>query len=144
MRSPRHSIHSPADIAYLAHHADALKVALGATIYSVFLLTPSLRYSLFIKYGMTSSLITVIVAIAPTMGNTFSTWALQMTGTGLGALYGLIVLEIFNGVGGYTYSPYGCVAAFWLWTLFASYIFYKFPKVGLLVWRTPDGALMVF
>lgn len=47
--------------------ADALKVALGATIYTVFLLAPTLQDSLFIKYGMTSSLITVIVAIAPTM-----------------------------------------------------------------------------
>lgn len=79
---------------------------------------------------MTSSLITVIVAITPSLGATFTTWLLQMTGTGLGALYGLIVLEIFNGVGGYSFSPYGCAAAFFLWCLFASYFFYKYPKVS--------------
>lgn len=54
---------------------------------------------------MTSSLITVIVAIAPLLGATFSTWILQLTGTGCGALFGLVTLEIFKNTGGYRYNP---------------------------------------
>lgn len=71
---------------------------------------------------MTSSLITVIVAISPTLGQSFRTFVLQLTGTGasqllalrsgteqlvpgLGSLYGLIILEIFKNVGGYAYNP---------------------------------------
>lgn len=80
-------------------------MALGATVYTIFLLAPSLQDRLFIKYGMTSSLITVIVAIAPLLGATFSTWVLQLTGTGCGALFGLVTLEIFKNVAGYRYNP---------------------------------------
>jgi hypothetical protein len=39
-------------------------------------------------------------------GATFTTWLLQMTGTGLGSIYGLVVLEIFRNVGGYKYNPF--------------------------------------
>jgi uncharacterized membrane protein YccC len=90
---------------------------------------------------MTSSLITIIVAITPTLGATFSTWALQLFGTGVGSLYGLIVLEIFQNVGGYKYNPYGLVAAFSVWCAFASAIFYRYPKVRLLVRRRGVAAL---
>ncbi|CEQ38838.1 SPOSA6832_00288 [Sporobolomyces salmonicolor] len=77
--------------------------------------------------GMISSLITIIVAIAPTLGGTLTTWLLQISGTGAGALVGLIVLEIFKDVGGYRYNPYGLVAFGALWFAFASYWFYKYP-----------------
>lgn len=83
----------------------ALKVAVGATIYTVFALAPSLQRHVFLPFGQVSALITVIVAIAPTLGGTLSTWLLQISGTGAGALVGLVVLEIFNNVGGYEYNP---------------------------------------
>lgn len=86
----------------------ALKVAMGATIYTVFALAPTLQTHVFLPFGQVSALITVIVAIAPTLGGTLSTWLFQISGTGAGALVGLVVLEIFHGVGGYDYNP--CVA----------------------------------
>ncbi|SCV68777.1 BQ2448_898 [Microbotryum intermedium] len=106
----------------------AFKVAIGASLYTLFILTPSLQTSLFIKYGMTSSLITVIVAISPTLGQTTLTWALQLAGTGIGALYGLIVLEIFHNVGGHVYNPYGLTSAIAIWAAFSSFIFYRRPQ----------------
>lgn len=73
---------------------------MGASVYTVLLLAPGPR-SFFINYGaglsinlnavvahifsltgMTSSLITVIVAISPTLGQSFRTFLLQLTGTG--------------------------------------------------------------
>ncbi|SCZ90896.1 BZ3500_MvSof-1268-A1-R1_Chr1-3g02359 [Microbotryum saponariae] len=106
----------------------AFKVAIGASLYTVFILTPSLQTNLFFKYGMTSSLITVIVAISPTLGQTTWTWVLQLAGTGVGALYGLIVLEIFHNVGGHVYNPYGLAAAIAVWAAFSSFIFYGSPQ----------------
>ncbi|SGY30718.1 BQ5605_C002g01176 [Microbotryum silenes-dioicae] len=106
----------------------AFKVAIGASLYTVFILTPSLQTNLFLKYGMTSSLITVIVAISPTLGQTTWTWALQLAGTGVGALYGLIVLEIFHNAGGHVYNPYGLAAAIAVWAAFSSFIFYGSPQ----------------
>ncbi|GAA5951640.1 hypothetical protein JCM21900_000535 [Sporobolomyces salmonicolor] len=105
----------------------AAKVAMGASVYAVFALAPTLQEHVFLKIGMISSLITIIVAIAPTLGGTLTTWLLQISGTGAGALVGLIVLEIFKDVGGYRYNPYGLVAFGALWFAFASYWFYKYP-----------------
>jgi len=82
---------------------------------------------------MISSLITVVVAISPTLGNTISTWLLQLSGTGAGALFGLIALEIFEDVGGYRYNPYGLVCFGAVWFAFASYFFYKVSSASHLI-----------
>ncbi|KAL8280649.1 hypothetical protein RQP46_006972 [Phenoliferia psychrophenolica] len=71
----------------------AFKVALGATVYSVLLLAPTPR-PFFIKYSMTSSLITVIVAIAPSLGQTFFTFFLYGLGVSM-FLWGLLSLYPF-------------------------------------------------
>ncbi|KAK4058051.1 hypothetical protein OIO90_000790 [Microbotryomycetes sp. JL221] len=127
------------------HSLYALKVASGATIYAVFILTPDLQQNLFLRLNMTTSLITVIVAISPTLGNTLSTWILQMAGTGIGSLFGLIVLEIFKDVGGYRFNPFGIAAAFALWVALSSYFFYKYPKyyTGALLLQTGAGGILV-
>ncbi|GAA5932493.1 hypothetical protein JCM3775_005935 [Rhodotorula graminis] len=105
----------------------ALKVAMGATIYTLFALAPTLQTHVFLPFGQVSALITVIVAIAPTLGGTLSTWLLQISGTGAGALVGLVVLEIFRNVGGYDYNPFGIVALGSLWFAFSSYKFLRYP-----------------
>ncbi|GJN91517.1 hypothetical protein Rhopal_004540-T1 [Rhodotorula paludigena] len=105
----------------------AAKVAMGTTVYTVFALAPYLQKNVFLPIGQVSALITVIVGIAPTLGGTLSTWLLQISGTGAGALVGLIVLEIFHDVGGYTYNPYGLVALGALWFAFSSYKFLRHP-----------------
>lgn len=84
----------------------AAKVAMAATVYAVFALAPVLQEQVFLKIGQVSALITVIVAVAPTLGGTLSTWLLQISGTGAGALLGFITLEVFKNAGGYRYNPY--------------------------------------
>ncbi|KAK4054888.1 hypothetical protein OIV83_000812 [Microbotryomycetes sp. JL201] len=108
------------------HSLYALKVACGATIYAVFLLTPDLQKNLFLRLNMTTSLIT-------------------LSGTGLGSLYGMVVLEIFQNVGGYRYNPFGIAAAFALGVAGSSVLFYKFPKyyTGALLLQTGCGAMFV-
>ncbi|GAA5925622.1 hypothetical protein JCM10213_008838 [Rhodosporidiobolus nylandii] len=86
----------------------AAKTAAAVSVYAVFLLAPSLR-DFFITYGLTSGIITIVVALAPTLGQTFVTFVLQILGVGLGSIIGLILLEIFKNVGGYTFNPYGLV-----------------------------------
>ena len=84
----------------------AAKVAMAATVYAVFALAPVLQEQVFLKIGQVSALITVIVAVAPTLGGTLSTWLFQISGTGAGALLGFITLEVFKDTGGYRYNPY--------------------------------------
>ncbi|KAI5480863.1 hypothetical protein MNV49_006672 [Pseudohyphozyma bogoriensis] len=122
----------------------ALKVALGATIYSLLLLCKVPR-EFYVNYGMTSSLITVIVAISPSLGQTLATFVLQLTGTGIGSVYGLIILEIFKDVGGYRYNPYGLAVAIFLWMVAISYPFYKYPKyyTGTLLAMNGAGSLVI-
>lgn len=43
------------------------------SVFTVFILAPSLK-SLFVAYGLTGGLITIVVAMAPTMGQTFLTF----------------------------------------------------------------------
>ncbi|GAA6047795.1 hypothetical protein JCM3770_004648 [Rhodotorula araucariae] len=105
----------------------AAKVAMGTVIYTVFALAPVLQDRVFLRIGQVSALITIIVAIAPTLGGTFSTWLFQISGTGAGALVGLVVLEIFKNTGGYKYNPYGIVALGSLWFAFSSYKFLRYP-----------------
>ncbi|KAM0751307.1 hypothetical protein T439DRAFT_325453 [Meredithblackwellia eburnea MCA 4105] len=122
----------------------AFKVALGATVYSVLLLAPTPR-KFYIEYSMTSSLITVIVAIAPSLGQTAFTFILQLTGTGVGSLYGMIMLEIFKNCGGYKYNPYGLSVAMFVWGFLTSYHFYKEPRyyTGALLATNGAGSIMI-
>jgi len=59
----------------------------------------------FISYGMTSGLLTCIVALAPTLGQSLLTFILQISGSGIGTLVGWTILQIFRNVGGYAYNP---------------------------------------
>ncbi|GAA5922333.1 uncharacterized protein JCM15063_003269 [Sporobolomyces koalae] len=123
----------------------AFKVAAGASVYSVFALAPTLQDQVYLRIGMLSSLITIVVAIQPTLGGTITTWLLQLSGTGAGALFGLIALEIFHNVGGYKYNPYGLVCFGAIWFAFASYFFYKKPAwyTGALLLQTGYGAMVI-
>ncbi|KAK4705656.1 hypothetical protein P7C70_g538, partial [Phenoliferia sp. Uapishka_3] len=143
----------------------ALKVAAGTSIYTVLLLARGAR-SFFVNYTLSSSLITVIVGISPTLGQSLRTFLLQLFGTGMGNIYGLIVLEIFRGVGGYDFNPfalsyiysvktshvltldsasYGLAASMALWAGLASYHFYKDPKFysGGLLAINGAGSLII-
>jgi hypothetical protein len=54
---------------------------------------------------MTAGLLTCIVALAPTLGQSLLTFVLQICGSGLGTLVGWAILQAFKGVGGYGYNP---------------------------------------
>ncbi|GAA5968646.1 hypothetical protein JCM8115_003668 [Rhodotorula mucilaginosa] len=105
----------------------AAKVAMAATVYAVFALAPVLQEQVFLKIGQVSALITVIVAVAPTLGGTLSTWLFQISGTGAGALLGFITLEVFKDTGGYRYNPYGLTAIGAIWFAWSSYKFLLHP-----------------
>ncbi|GAA5992012.1 hypothetical protein JCM10908_000697 [Rhodotorula pacifica] len=105
----------------------AAKVAMAATVYAVFALAPVLQQKVFLKIGQISALITVIVAVAPTLGGTLSTWLFQISGTGAGALLGFVTLEVFKNVGGYRYNPYGLTVIGALWFAWSSYKFLLHP-----------------
>ncbi|GAA5898692.1 hypothetical protein JCM6882_000900 [Rhodosporidiobolus microsporus] len=105
----------------------AAKVTMATVVYIVFALAPFLQEHVFMRIGQVSALITVLVGVQPTLGGTLFTFFLQLSGTGAGALVGLIVLEIFKNVGGYRFNPYGLVGLGALWFAYASYNFHKYP-----------------
>lgn len=47
----------------------------------------------------------VIVAMSPSIGQTLFTFRNQVIGTTIGAIYGMVLLYMFNNVGGYLYNP---------------------------------------
>lgn len=104
---------------------DASKVTIGAVVYLTLLLSPDLQ-DFFLKYGMSSSLITILVAITPLLGSTLLAFFLQLLGFGVGNVYGLIILQISMNDEGY--SPYILAVALSLMAFVSSYIFYMNPK----------------
>ncbi|KAK4696212.1 hypothetical protein P7C70_g8416, partial [Phenoliferia sp. Uapishka_3] len=58
----------------------AFKTACAVSVYAVFLLAPSLK-AFFVEYGLTGGIITIVVAMAPTLGATILTFVLQIMGT---------------------------------------------------------------
>ncbi|GAA5865438.1 hypothetical protein JCM8547_001244 [Rhodosporidiobolus lusitaniae] len=86
----------------------ALKTAAAVSVYAVFLLAPSLK-TFFIDYGLTSGIITIVVALAPTLGQSALTFVIQILSIAVGSLLGMAVAYAFHDVGGYAYNPYGIV-----------------------------------
>ena len=82
----------------------ALKTAVAVSVLAVFLLAPSLQ-GFFVEYSLTGGLITLVVALAPSLGQTIFTFVMQIGGVAIGSIYGMVVLFIFRDVGGYTYNP---------------------------------------
>lgn len=69
------------------------------------ILAPSLT-DFFVEYSLTAGSLTIVVAMAPTLGQSIVTFVLQILGTGFGSIFGVILLEIFKDLGGYAYNPY--------------------------------------
>lgn len=85
-----------------------------------------------LPYRLLCELLPIFYLIAPlttfSRGQTLTTFILQLTGTGFGNVYGLIILSIFHNRGGYTYNPYGLAAFLAIWAALTSYVFYLTPK----------------
>ncbi|KAK4052886.1 hypothetical protein OIO90_004162 [Microbotryomycetes sp. JL221] len=122
----------------------AFKTACAVTVFTVFILAPSLT-SWFVNYGLTGGLITIMVALAPTLGQSLITFILQILGTGFGTLYGLLILRIFKDVGGYKYNPFGLVVFLALWAIPLCYIIYTNPILfsGALLALNGAGVLVI-
>ncbi|TNY20614.1 hypothetical protein DMC30DRAFT_416809 [Rhodotorula diobovata] len=122
----------------------AAKTAAAVCVYAVFILAPSLKF-FFIDYGLTSGIITVVVALAPTLGQTLWTFIIQILGTGFGSLLGLLILRIFLDVGGYSFNPYGMVCLLALASFPLSAIIYTRPQffAGALLALNGAGVLIV-
>ncbi|GAA6004360.1 hypothetical protein JCM10207_000685 [Rhodosporidiobolus poonsookiae] len=122
----------------------ALKTAAAVSVYAVFLLAPSLS-SFFINYGLTAGIITLVVAMAPSLGQTLITFVIQILGTGVGALLGLLILRISLNVGGFVFNPYVVVCLLILVGIGGSSIIYCRPVffAGALLLMNAAGVLII-
>ncbi|KZV97308.1 hypothetical protein EXIGLDRAFT_764598 [Exidia glandulosa HHB12029] len=109
----------------------ALKTAAGAIVFAMLLFAPTTR-QFFINYSLTGGLLTLIVSISPTLGQSLLAFVLQIAGSGLGYLWGVALLEMFRGVGGYAFNPFGIVALLSLSSLPFFYLIYYNPKFFVL------------
>ncbi|GAA6050447.1 hypothetical protein JCM3770_002600 [Rhodotorula araucariae] len=136
-----------AELERLGRSADSIyaaKTAAAVSVYTVFILAPSLK-AFFVDYGLTSGIITIVVAMAPSLGQTLLTFVIQILGTGFGSLLGLLILRIFLDVGGYHFNPYGIVCLLAVASFPLSAIIYCRPQyfAGALLALNGAGVLIV-
>ncbi|KAG8699563.1 hypothetical protein FRC09_006546, partial [Ceratobasidium sp. 395] len=97
-------------------------------IFAVLIWAPNTR-PWFINYGLTGGLITVVVALTPTLGQTLFTFVLQIVGSALGYIWAIVVLEAFKDVGGYRFNPYGIVCLIGVFAIPFQYLLYEKPML---------------
>lgn len=86
-----------------------------------------------------------VVAVSPTLGQSLVTFFLQIMGTGMGSLIGLLMLRIFLDVGGYKFNPYGLASLCFVFGLPLSAVIYVKPMffAGALLAMNSAGTLIV-
>ncbi|KAI5477284.1 hypothetical protein MNV49_006505 [Pseudohyphozyma bogoriensis] len=104
----------------------AFKTACAVIVYTVFILAPSLQ-KFFTTYGLTSGILTIVVAMSPTLGNSILVFAIQIASTSFGTIFGMAVLYIFKHVGGFYFNPYGIVCLLSLYAIPLCWIIYIKP-----------------
>ncbi|KAH9456904.1 hypothetical protein Pst134EA_020813 [Puccinia striiformis f. sp. tritici] len=109
----------------------AFKVACAVTTLAVLYWCDSTR-PFAQKYNLNSCIITIFVAITPTLGQSWLSFTLQISGQGMGLLYGMIALSIFKDVGGYHYNPYGIIVAMTLFAIPMNYVLYTNPQLFVM------------
>lgn len=99
----------------------------------------------FVQYGLTGGVLSLVVAISSSVGQTIFTFVLQILGTALGTLYGLLILRISLDVGDYTFNPYILVCLLALWAVPGCYIIYTRPMffAGALLAMNGAGILVI-
>ncbi|EJU02765.1 hypothetical protein DACRYDRAFT_115750 [Dacryopinax primogenitus] len=103
----------------------AFKLTLAIEILTILLWAPVVR-TWFLSYGLPITVVTVVLLVTPTFGETYI-WTAQQLGGVLGYITALILLEIFRNVGGYAYNPYGIVCIIGVWTVPLMYIMHEVP-----------------
>ncbi|KZT61392.1 hypothetical protein CALCODRAFT_447337 [Calocera cornea HHB12733] len=109
----------------------AFKVVLALCVFAVLIWAPASR-GWFISYGLTSALPTIVIALTPTLGQSFLQFTFQILGTAVGYIAGMIFLLIFHNVGGYFYNPYGLTCLIALYAIPLSYIIHEKPALFVL------------
>ncbi|KAG8719517.1 hypothetical protein FRC08_002644 [Ceratobasidium sp. 394] len=107
------------------------KTAAATLIFAVLIWAPATR-QWFISYGLTGGLITVVVALTPTLGQTLFTFLMQIVGSALGYIWAIVVLEAFKDVGGYRFNPYGIVCLVGVFAIPFQYLIYENPMLFTL------------
>ncbi|CUA67618.1 putative polyketide synthase 3 [Rhizoctonia solani] len=127
----KHLLESPTSIY-------AGKTAAATLIFAVLIWAPTTR-QWFINYGLTGGLITVVVALTPTLGQTLFTFVMQIVGSAVGYIVAIIVLEAFKDVGGYRFNPYGIVCLIGLYSIPFQYLIYENPMYFTLALLALNG-----
>jgi len=109
----------------------AFKVACAVTTLAVLYWCDSTR-EFAQKYNLNTGIIPLVVCITPTLGQSWLSFMLQISGQGMGLLYGMIALQIFDNVGGYKYNPYGIIGAMVLLAIPMNFIIYTKPKLFVM------------
>ncbi|KAG8699562.1 hypothetical protein FRC09_006545 [Ceratobasidium sp. 395] len=116
----------------------AAKTAAATLIFAVLIWAPDTR-QWFMNYGLTGGLITVVVALTPTLGQTLLTFVLQIVGSALGYIWAIVVLEAFKDVGGYRFNPYGIVCLIGVFAIPFQYLLYEKPMLFALALLALNG-----
>ncbi|KAJ1303164.1 hypothetical protein OPQ81_011365 [Rhizoctonia solani] len=116
----------------------AAKTAAATLIFAVLIWAPTTR-QWFINYGLTGGLITVVVALTPTLGQTLFTFVMQIAGSAVGYIVAIIVLEAFKDVGGYRFNPYGMACLIGLYSIPFEYLIYQKPMYFTLALLALNG-----
>ncbi|CAE6476603.1 unnamed protein product [Rhizoctonia solani] len=114
------------------------KTAAATLIFAVLIWAPTTR-QWFINYGLTGGLITVVVALTPTLGQTLFTFVMQIVGSAVGYIVAIIVLEAFKDVGGYRFNPYGIACLIGLYSIPFEYLIYEKPMLFTLALLALNG-----
>ncbi|KAG8728006.1 hypothetical protein FRC11_011969, partial [Ceratobasidium sp. 423] len=114
------------------------KTAAATLIFAVLIWAPTTR-QWFINYGLTGGLITVVVALTPTLGQTLFTFVMQIVGSAVGYIAAIIVLEAFKDVGGYRFNPYGMACLIGLYSIPFEYLIYEKPMYFTLALLALNG-----
>ncbi|MBW0465952.1 hypothetical protein O181_005667, partial [Austropuccinia psidii MF-1] len=117
----------------------AFKVSCGVIVLAI-MFRSSITRNFALEYSLNSAIITITVAITPTLGQSWISFLFQVSGQGLGLIYSMIVLEIFHNVGGYKYNPYGLVSSLGLFSIPLCYIIYTNPQLFVLALLAMNSA----
>ncbi|TPX30796.1 hypothetical protein SmJEL517_g05723 [Synchytrium microbalum] len=83
-----------------------LKGATAVTVVSIVLFT---QKTFFVTWGLSGAVISLLVAISPSLGQTYMSFLVNLTGTCIGALWAFISFTVWRDGSDNVYNPYGLV-----------------------------------
>ncbi|KIJ47171.1 hypothetical protein M422DRAFT_28858 [Sphaerobolus stellatus SS14] len=116
----------------------AAKTAAAASVFGT-LIYASVPRPWFISYSLSSGVLTIVVALAPTLGQSLNSFVFQIAGSAIGYLWGLALLSMFRNVGGRTINPYGVVCMVLPYAFIMQYVLYERPALFVLALLALNG-----